>query len=67
MHKYFDYIKGEISVVNDNNGMLYTARNPENFILTLHHLTHSKLASLENIKDLVAQYVKQEIHNIDEQ
>lgn len=63
MHKYFTYMKGETSVVNDNNGTLYTARNPKNFILTLHHLAHSKLASLENIKDLVAQYVKQEIHN----
>ena len=67
MHTHFNYIKSDMSVVKDSNGILYTANNPENFILTLHYLARSKQFSLENIKDLLHQYVKQEIHNTDEQ
>jgi hypothetical protein len=67
MHKYFDYIEGGIPAVNDNNGAMYVARDAESFILVLHHLTHKKMAKLENVRDLISQYVKREIHKIDEQ
>lgn len=67
MHKYFKYIKSEVSVIKENNGTLYMADNPKAFIMTLQYLIITKSASLENIKDLIAQYVKQETDTDEQQ